>query len=157
MNWYTRSESWLFILRKYLPRLALCSLAWEMAQLPLYTLCAAPRWESIAFAVAHCTVGDVMIGTATLVVALVLCRVGKPANWPRMKVGMLSVVLAVAYTVLSERINLARGSWSYSAWMPILPWIEVGLAPVAQWLIVPSIAWWWANRDDVQRRQHQRG
>ncbi|RBA23586.1 hypothetical protein [Herminiimonas fonticola] len=94
-----------------------------------------------------------MIGTAALVVALALCRVGKPANWHRTKVGMLSVVLTVAYTVLSERINLARGSWSYSAWMPVLPWIEVGLAPVAQWIIVPTIAWWWANRYYVLRWQ----
>ncbi|MDE2429248.1 MAG: hypothetical protein KGM99_10990 [Burkholderiales bacterium] len=94
-----------------------------------------------------------MIGTAALVVALALCRVDKPANWHRRKVGMLSVVLTVAYTVLSERLNLARGSWSYSAWMPVLPWIEVGLAPVAQWIIVPTIAWWWANRYYVLRWQ----
>lgn len=152
MNWYTRSESWSFILR-YLLRLALCSLVWEIAQLPFYTMWATPRWESIAIAVAHCTVGDVMIGTTALVVALALCRVGKPDNWHRTKVGMLSVVLTVTYTVLSEHINLARGSWSYSAWMPVLPWIEVGLAPVAQWLIVPSIAWWWTNRHYVPRRQ----
>lgn len=153
MKWYARSESWSFILRSYLPRLALCSLAWEVVQLPLYALWTEPRWERVAFAVAHCTVGDAMIGTSALVLALILRRVGRPANWHRTKVGMLSTVLAVAYTVLSERINLSSGSWSYSAWMPVLPWVEVGLAPVAQWIIVPSVVWWWANRQYVQSRQ----
>lgn len=146
MNWYACPASWAFILRKYLPRLALCSLAWEIVQLPLYTLWADPRLGWIAYAVAHCTVGDAMIGTTALVLALVLVRAGEPVAWPRARLAIVTVVLALAYTVLSERINLARGSWAYSAWMPILPWIEVGLAPVAQWVIVPLVAWWWAHR-----------
>jgi hypothetical protein len=56
------------------------------------------------------------------------------------------VILAIAYTLASERMNLAQGNWSYSAWMPVLPWIKVGLAPVLQWIVVPMIAWTWASR-----------
>lgn len=145
-NWYAYPESWSFILRRFLPRLALCSLAWEVVQLPLYTLWAVPRWEAIAFAVAHCTVGDAMIGMAALILALALSRARHPGNWPRAKVCVLVVVLALAYTVFSERVNLARGNWSYSAWMPVLPWFEVGLSPVLQWIVVPCLAWWWAHR-----------
>ena len=146
MSWYVRSESWSFILRSFLPRLTLCSLAWEIVQLPLYTLWAEPRLGAIAFAVAHCTVGDAMIGTAALVIALTLSGAGERARWRRTRIGMLMVFLAVAYTVLSERVNLAQGNWAYSAWMPVLPWVEVGLAPVMQWIIVPLVTWWWANR-----------
>jgi hypothetical protein len=62
MNWHTDPESRSFILRRYLPRLAICSLVWEVAQLPLYTLWSDARWERIAFAVVHCTVCDVLIG-----------------------------------------------------------------------------------------------
>lgn len=147
MNWYANPKSWSFILRRFLPRLALCSLAWESVQLPLYTLWAVPRWETIAFAVAHCTVGDAMIGTAALILALALSRARDPDNWPRAKVCVLVVVLALAYTVFSERVNLALGNWSYSAWMPLLPWLEVGLSPVLQWIVVPCLAWWWAHRE----------
>jgi len=150
MNWYARSESWSFILRRYLPRLAFCSLVWEVVQLPLYTLWAEPRLAWIAFAVAHCTVGDTMIGTMALVFALTLNRAGERANWPRTRIGMWMVFLAVVYTLLSERRNLAQGNWVYSAWMPVLPWVEVGLAPVAQWIIVPLVAWWWATRRPFQ-------
>lgn len=155
MNWYAHSKSWSFILRTYLPRLALCSLAWEIVQLPLYTLWSEPNLGWIAYAVAHCTVGDAMIGTAALVIALILSRANEPANWPKTRIVILMVFLAVAFTVLSERSNLARGNWAYSVWMPVLPWGEVGLAPVAQWIFVPLVAWWWANRQPSQSRRLQ--
>ncbi|PKO58544.1 MAG: hypothetical protein CVU23_14915 [Betaproteobacteria bacterium HGW-Betaproteobacteria-17] len=146
MNWYARPESWSFILCRYLPRLTLCSLAWEIAQLPLYTLWEAPRPVSIVYAVEHCTVGDAMIGTAALVLALILSRAGERATWPGTRIVLLMVFLGVAYTLPSERINLARGNWAYSEWMPVLPWIKVGLSPVLQWIAVPFAAWGWANR-----------
>ena len=146
MNWYARPQSWSFIGRRYLPRLAFCSLLWEVAQLPLYTLWAEASPAAIAYAIAHCTVGDAMIGTAALVLALTLSHAGEPANWPRPRIVGWMVVLAVAYTLLSERINLLRGSWAYASSMPIVPWIEVGVAPLAQWVVVPLVAWCWANR-----------
>jgi hypothetical protein len=149
MIWFRNQDSWLFILRQHLPRLLLCSLAWEVAQLPLYSLWFDSSWTWIAFSVAHCTAGDGVIGTAALVVALTVNRAENPADWPRFRIGVAIVFLAVAYTVLSERINLARGSWGYSPWMPVLPWIDVGLAPLLQWIVVPSMTWWWASRHPV--------
>ncbi|MBI4757135.1 MAG: hypothetical protein HY778_17315, partial [Betaproteobacteria bacterium] len=70
-RWYACPQAWSFILLRYLPRLALLSLAWEIAHLPLYTIWreGSPGW--IAFAVAHCTAGDVLIGAATLMLALI--------------------------------------------------------------------------------------
>ncbi len=153
MNWYAHSQSWSFIFRRYLPRLVLCSLTWEVVQLPLYTLWAEPRSGPIAFAVAHCTAGDAMIGVAALVLALVLSRAGAPAGWHRTRIGVLMVFIAVAYTLLSERINLVQGNWAYSPWMPVLPGLEVGLAPLMQWIVVPLMAWWWATRQPSQPRR----
>lgn len=51
----------------------------------------------------------------------------------------------MAYTILSERYNLLYGSWAYSPLMPFVPWIEVGLSPLLQWLCVPLAAWQWAQ------------
>lgn len=146
MNWYSHQESWLFILRRYLPRLAICSLAWEVVQTPLYTLWSEPRLGWILFAIAHCTVGDIMIGTVALLAALFLSRADEFANWRKNRIAMLMIFLAITYTLLSEHINLAQGSWAYSSWMPVLPWIDVGLAPVMQWIIVPLVAWRWVSR-----------
>ena len=153
MNWYAHRSSWSFIVRTYLPRLALCSLVWETVQLPLYTLWSAPDPAWIAYAVAHCTVGDAMIGVAALLIALVLNRAREPTHWPKARIALAMVFLALAFTVHSERSNLARGSWAYSAWMPVLPWVEVGLAPLAQWIVVPLLAWWWANRQPTPLRR----
>ena len=61
---------WLVVLRRYLVAVALLHLAWEVAQLPLYTLWWDGAAHEIAFAVVHCTVGDVLIATTSLVTAL---------------------------------------------------------------------------------------
>jgi len=145
-RWYQRTQAWSFILRRYLPRLALLSLAWEVAHLPLYTIWATGRPAWIAFAVVHCTAGDILIGAVALMLALILSRAGEPADWSVWRIGACTAVLAVAYTVWSERLNLAAGNWAYSAWMPVLPWVEVGLSPLLQWLVVPMAALGWAHR-----------
>jgi hypothetical protein len=139
-------DSWSLILRRYLPCLALGSLLWEIAQLPLYTLWAeaSPRW--IAFSVVHCTAGDALIGATTLLTSLVLNRAGDPVNWPVARVITLTIVLATAYTILSEQLNLSRGNWAYSPLMPVLPRVGVGLAPLVQWVLVPLAAFWWSLR-----------
>ncbi len=140
--------NWLLILRSYVPRLAFCSLLWEVFQLPLYSLWNEPNWRRILFNIGHCTVGDVMIGTAALAIARILTRAHECANWSSIPVALLTVLLAASYTLLSERMNLANGNWAYSAWMPILPWVEVGLAPLLQWIFVPIATLWWAGHKD---------
>ncbi|CAJ0723269.1 hypothetical protein [Ralstonia pickettii] len=149
MNWHMHKDSWSFILKRYLPRLLLLSLAWEILQLPLYTLASEPRAAWVAYAIAHCTVGDAMIGTAALVGALTICQANEPARWPRAKIVVWMALLTVSYTILSERYNVAHGSWAYSLWMPIIPLIGVGLSPLLQWLLIPIAAWRWAqNKKD---------
>ena len=46
-------EAWRFIALRYLPWLALLSLAWEVVQLPLYTLWREATPGYVAFAVVH--------------------------------------------------------------------------------------------------------
>jgi hypothetical protein len=51
----------------------------------------------------------------------------------------------LAYTVFSEWLNTEiRGSWAYTDAMPQLPLVGAGLSPLAQWIVVPLIAFWWA-------------
>lgn len=145
MNWQTHKDSWSFILKRYLPRLLLLSLVWEILQLPLYTLASDPRAAWVAYAIAHCTLGDAMIGTAALIGALTICRANEPARWPRVKIVVWMVFFTVIYTILSERYNLARSSWAYSPSMPVVPWIGVGLSPLLQWLLVPIAVWRWSR------------
>ena len=63
------------------------------------------------------------------------------------------VIPAAGYTVLSEWVNtIARGSWAYSALMPVvnLGGVEIGLSPLAQWLVIPPVALWLAGLRSVK-------
>jgi hypothetical protein len=139
--------NWLAGLRVYLGVSALAHLAWEVLQLPLYTLWQTGTGRDIAVAVLHCTAGDVLIAALTLLSALVV--VGAPA-WPIASFGRVAaatILLAIAYTAWSEYLNTGiRGSWSYSELMPVVPPFGTGLAPLTQWLVVPLLCLEFARR-----------
>jgi hypothetical protein len=134
-----------FIAFRYVPLLGALNLLWEIAHLPLYTLWNEGSPAFIAFAVIHCTLGDIAIGTLALLVALIATRARAVETWRWRQVALFLVIPAVGYTALSEWINtIARGSWAYSALMPIvsLGGFEIGLSPLAQWLVIPPVALW---------------
>jgi len=134
---------WLEALRVYLGVLAAASLVWEMAHLPLYTIWSTGSWRENAFAVVHCTGGDVLIGLTALATALVLA--GTP-GWPARSfrtVAGVAIPIGLAYTAFSEWLNVyVRGAWAYSEWMPLLHLggKAIGLTPLAQWVVVPALA-----------------
>lgn len=134
-----RDADWPVALRTYLVASVVLHLAWELVQLPLYTIWSEPLAKQ-AFAVLHCTIGDLMIAGLSLLAALALVGAGE---WPRLgarPVWLITLLLGVGYTVYSEWLNInVRGSWSYSPWMPVLPVIGTGLAPFLQWLVVPTL------------------
>lgn len=93
--WCGDPAAWRFVLGRYLPVLAVLNLLWEIAQLPLYTLWTEAISIYIAYAVLHCTIGDVLIGSIGLspqlqwivvpITALVISR-RTYAAWPTGKV-----------------------------------------------------------------------
>ena len=101
-RWETDRAAWRLIGLRFLPWLAGLSLAWEIAQLPLYTLWREAPASWIAFSVAHCTLGDALIGVSALAAALVLTRAAEPARWRWARIAILTTVLGATYTVFSE-------------------------------------------------------
>lgn len=114
------------------------NLVWEVAQLPLYTIYETGTPWAIAFAVAHCTAGDVLIALACYGLGALA---GRSLCWPldRPARGAAAAIPAgVAYTIFSEWLNVSvRGSWQYASAMPTIS--GIGVAPLLQWLIVPSL------------------
>ncbi|MFQ5757855.1 MAG: hypothetical protein ACE5H7_17410 [Acidiferrobacterales bacterium] len=141
---------WFSVLVPYVSFVAVISLAWEILQLPFYTIWREGSASEIAFAVAHCTIGDLLIALSALVVALILAR---DAIWPKgsyARVAMMTVIFGVLYTVFSEWVNVElRQGWAYSDLMPVIPIIGTGLSPVAQWLVIPLAGIWWVRRRTV--------
>lgn len=135
----TTEPLWPDALRRYILASGALHLVWEIVQLPLYTIWSEPVGKQ-AFAVLHCTIGDLMIAGLSLLAALAIA--GR-SDWPRSgsrQVWLLLVVIGAGYTVYSEWLNVnVRGSWAYSSWMPTLPLLGTGLAPLLQWLVVPTL------------------
>ncbi len=137
-RWYADRAAWRLIGLRYLPWLAGLSLAWELAQLPLYTLWSEGSPALIAFSVVHCTLGDVAIGTTALAVALILTRAPALAGWRWSRIAVVTALAGAGYTVFSEWQNVYQtGSWSYAPAMPLL--FGIGVAPLLQWFVIPPL------------------
>ena len=64
-------------------------------------------------------------------------------RWPAFgwRMALAAILLGAGYTILSEWLNVEiRRTWSYAAAMPLVPWLGTGVAPLAQWLVVPGLA-----------------
>jgi hypothetical protein len=136
-----RGHEWLFALRRYLAVSALGNALWELAHLPLYTIWSQGTPRDKLIAVSHCTAGDILIAISVWVFAVTVA--GRP-HWPAegyWRVALLIVLSGLAYTAYSEWLNAAvRQSWTYSHLMPVIPGLGMGLSPMLQWLVIPSLA-----------------
>lgn len=111
---------------------------WEFGQLPGYALWhEADRWTVVRY-VLHCTLGDALIAATTYLVA---AGVSRRMDWPASRPwrgGLITVTAGVAYTAVSEWINVyVIGRWAYAQIMPLV--FGVGLAPLLQWVVVPAL------------------
>lgn len=140
-------DLWLPTLRRFLLFVAGASLVWETLHLPLYTIWQQGTVGELAFAALHCTGGDVLIGVSALVLALLVIG---DAGWPERRykaVAALTIAFGLGYTIFSEWLNIVvRQNWAYSELMPVIPVVDAGLSPVAQWIVIPLSAFWWARK-----------
>jgi len=118
------------------------NLVWEAFQLPLYTIWWSEPWSSIIFALVHCTVGDLMIDSVALALAVSIAGQGWPANGrARRRVVIVTTLVGVSYTIFSEWLNVeVRQTWAHTELMPRLPPLDTGLTPILQWLTLPGLA-----------------
>jgi len=134
--------AWLPALATYLAVIGGLNLLWEVLQLPLFTIWTTGTLAEQAFAVVHCTGGDLLIALTSLVVALLATWA---VGWPQRdfwRVAIVAIAIGVAYTAFSEWLNVyVRRSWAYSDWMPTvtLRTVRIGLSPLLQWLVVPTL------------------
>ena len=138
---HSLSTPWLREIRFFAFGLVPLNFLWEVLQLPLYTIYSTATVGQLLFALLHCTAGDGLIGTGCLVAALLVAATN---GWPNARfaaVALLTIGIGVSFTVYSEWHNtVVLHSWTYSSTMPTI--LKIGLAPLAQWLVIPSILFW---------------
>lgn len=141
-----RAGDWLPALRRYFAFVIPAHFAWEFAHIPLYTIWREGTAGEIVFAVFHCTGGDALIATSTLVLALLFAGAGWPEDRGAFRrVAALTIVFGVGYTIFSEWLNIViRAAWAYTELMPVVPVIDTGLTPLLQWIAIPTAGFWWA-------------
>ena len=151
----TFQTNWLPTIGKYLAVIGPGNLVWEFVHMPLYTLWQSGTVSEIVFAGVHCTGGDILIATISLVLAVLI---NGPTVWPQgrfLQVAATAVFLGLSYTVFSEWLNIEiRRSWAYSDLMPTLPWLGTGVSPLAQWVIMPGLGFWLIRRRALRPSQN---
>jgi len=137
-----RYTSWRYIVGTYVIVSLVGHLAWELLQLPLYTIFWTEPPGYIAYATAHCTAGDMLTALFTFFFAIVVMnRTKRLTERTYIRVALLTIFLGFAYTLFSEWLNVSiRESWTYTSAMPRLPVLGTGLAPLLQWLVIPTLA-----------------
>jgi hypothetical protein len=114
------------------------NLVWEFAHVRLYTIWREADGPGIAWAVLHCSLGDVVIALTMFALAGIALRC---VDWPRSNPwtgGGIFIVGAIAFTVWSEWHNVYRaGNWGYTESMPTI--FGIGLSPLLQWVILPPL------------------
>jgi hypothetical protein len=114
------------------------NLTWEIAHISLYTTWATGDGMSVARALLHCSLGDVLIALVMFALAGIVVR---RADWPVLHPwagGIIVVIGAMVFTAWSEWYNVYRaGNWGYTASMPMI--FGIGLSPLLQWLILPPV------------------
>lgn len=113
---------------------------WEIAQAPLFSSMRELSFAQAFLVCLRATFGDVVLGSAAyLVIALASqnLRWGSQPGGGRLAAFSL---VGVAATIALELHATGTGRWIYADSMPRLPLLGVGLSPVLQWIIVPSIS-----------------
>lgn len=117
----------------------LLHIVWENAQAPLYA-----GYQSFFVHFPVCligTVGDVVITILTLMLVLLLKKQIPQTAPDFLALAIIGFITAIAI----EQHALLVGKWNYSQTMPLIPWLNVGLAPILQMTILLPLSFYIAN------------
>ncbi|MDI1340182.1 hypothetical protein [Polaromonas sp.] len=140
------------------PRLAalfvisvLLNFPWEVAQMPLYV--EEGSWFEFAL---HCIIPSLGDGLIVMLIFGVGWAVRGRSDWtdqPGWAAYVLMLMTGFSVAVIVEWVGFyGLNRWSYTASMPLLPGLGIGVVPILQMLILPPVifritGWWFARRN----------
>jgi hypothetical protein len=120
---------------------------WELLQMPLFAGFENAYYYDIVLHCTQATFGDVVISLIAFWSASLMV---KSRFWilPMDRVGLLVfLIVGLVITIVFEALATgALDRWDYADAMPVLPLLGTGLAPVAQWVLVPLLQLWFVRR-----------
>lgn len=122
--------------------------AWEVAQSPLYR-----GMGNLAFVLTHCFSSALGDGALVLLVYTAAAAVQGSSDWyhrPSSSAIVAALLAGLIIGVAVELWGLGTGRWQYADAMPTLPGAGVGIVPVLQMLVLPSVVFWIASKLDRQ-------
>ncbi len=127
----------------------LLNFPWELLQVPLFAGMAGALHRQVIQGCLQATLGDAVI---MLISYGVVSLTASDRHWmlkPSARQLALFIAIGVAITVaiewLATRGHWVQG-WSYSQQMPVVPGLGIGLAPLAQWIVLPLLVAWFVRR-----------
>ncbi len=126
---------------------------WEFLQAPLFrSMQDVSHMDGIRICL-QATVGDMVIALIAFWVASFLAETRRwPAQPDRRSIAAwLSTGIAVTLAIEFYSTEI-MARWAYGASMPRLPLIGTGIAPVAQWIVLPLLVLWYLRRLSVTAR-----
>ena len=120
------------------------NLIWENLQAPLYgdAYVQFPRHYMMCFWAA---LGDVVF---VMTLYLIVAWTRKDWLWfQEIRIRDVGIVILFggAGAIIVEKVALGLFFWHYTSVMPIIPWINVGLVPILQMLILPLLTFYVAT------------
>ncbi len=126
--------------------------AWEVIQGPLY--------NGFTYSIAHialCGLASVADAIMVMLIYFVLGLIYKDALWIKQltlqRIFILILIGGIG-AVLSEVRHLSLGNWSYATSMPLLPFVNAGISPVLQFMLLPPFIFYISFRMFTGKRRN---
>ncbi|WP_276348872.1 hypothetical protein [Daejeonella sp. JGW-45] len=113
------------------------NLAWELLQGPLYS-----GFTYNAEHMSFCALASIADAIMVVLLYFALTLIYKNVFWIReltVKRILLIMLIGGIGAVLAEARHVQAGSWIYNDSMPIIPYTNVGLSPILQFIILPGL------------------
>ena len=122
----------------------LLNFIWEMAQMPLFRGMVF-NIENILF----CALASVADAIMTLLLYFGFAFIYDKPSWVKnmtpSRIISLIIVGGIG-AILAEIRHTSLGNWAYTENMPLLPFVNVGLSPVLQFMVLPAIIYYLSFR-----------
>ena len=114
--------------------------AWELVQMPLY--------KNAPYDLAHiafCALASVADVIMVLLIYSCFALIYKNPLWVKRLTAFRIVLLMLVGglgAIVAEVRHLSAGNWAYDDDMPILPFLNVGLSPLLQFMLLPTLIYY---------------